>query len=563
LTLAYFAYVLGKFLHSKTVAAVFIVLFMVFLTNSWEHNLYASYPFAFHLSMLAVISSAHFLHLYITTGQRSYLVSSAIGYGLAIAAYEQFTVYALFLLGLLYFRQSPTATGKLKQFLRISLPFIIVVGLYLLLVIGFKNMVPGKYEGTQFARFDIAAFFVTLKTFILSSLPVYVPLGYANRIAREVPDYKLSLDGIVESFRLLWVIKALIAAALITWALESSDYRNNRATLVKHASIMLLLLVFSVLLVSASAKYQDWVMNHGVLAYSSPTYFAQLFAAALVALIACALAEADFVNKLHPGAIFVGAALALTPIVAVTEYHNNNVLAWQRNSANKWHAIESMSASGVLRGIPVGSMIYAPEFMQTGGIASMREGYWGAYLRAKFGINVDITGDRNKYLNEEYSGKRYVISYQSVRPYELYHANITKDISPEYGFNISDNELTGFYGEEKDGAGVTFRWSKKASSLSICNGSNHALNLEFMARVRTDESKLEPLKVCMIGECRDYLLSNVATLIREKRTYPSGCITVTFETAARPVFAPLDSRTMYFQLFDVRLEKVEPKDTAN
>lgn len=554
LTTSYFAYVLGKYLHSKTVASVFLVLFMVFLTNSWEHNLYASYPFAFHASMVAVIGSAHFMHSYRITGKRSYLVPSAISYGLAMGAYEQFTVYALFLLGVLFFWQTPVATGRLRQFLKLSVPFFIVIAIYLLLVIAFKIMVPGKYVGTEFARFDIVAFFVTLKTFILSSLPVYVPIGYAQRIEANVPDYKLSLAGIVDSFRLLWAMKALVAAALITWSLKSPDYQSNRATLVKHTGSILLLLFLSVLLVSASAKYQDWVTNHGALAYSSPTYFAQLLAAAFVAVIVCAVGGVGIVSKLRPGALFVGVALLLIPVVAVIEHHNNNVLAEQRDSANKWHAIESMSVSGVLRAIPAGSIIYAPKFMQTGGIASMREGYWGAYLRAKHGINVEVTGDYNKYLSSEYFGKRYIINYHSIQPYEFYHANISQDISPVRAVEIPNNESTGFYGEEKDAAGVIFRWSKKASSLSLCNGSNVALHLDFMAKVRCDGLRPEPLRVCMLGECRDYRLSSEATLIREKRVFQPGCTTVTFDTAARPVHAPLDPRTLHFQLFDIMFE---------
>lgn len=563
LTVSYFGYVLGKYSRSKTVVSVFLVLFMVFLTNSWEHNLYASYPFAFHVSILAAIGCAHFLHQYRATGNRSSLILSAIGYGLAIAAYEQFTIYALFFLGLLYFWNRPFAGGDLKELVRDALPFFIVATIYLLLVVGFKIVVPGKYEGTELARFDIAAFFLTLKTFILSSFPVYIPLGNEKLIAENVPDYELSLVRIIENFRWLWIVKALVAAVLVTWALRTSDYRSNRVALIKLTATLLLLLVLSVLLVSASAKYQDWVVNHRVLAYSSPTYSAQLFAAALVAVIVCAVGRTGLVSKLHPGELFVGAALVLTPVIAVTEYHNNNVLAWQRNSANKWLAIESMSTSGVLRALPPGSIIYAPEFMQTGGIASMREGYWGTYLRAKHGIDVDITGDRDRSYSSEYFGKRYIINYNSIYPYKLYHANISEVTEPEYVVNIPNDESTGFYAEEKDVTGMIFRWSKKTSSLSLCNGSNKTVNLEFRVKVRTDGLRLEPLTVCMLGECRDYRLSNEATQIREERVFPPGCAAVTFDATARPVHAPLDSRTLYFQLLDIKFEKKSPKDPAN
>jgi hypothetical protein len=376
-----------------------------------------------------------------------------------------------------------------------------------------------------------------------------------NRIAVDIPDYKLSVNGIVEAFRLTWAIKTLIAATLITLALKTSDYHNSRRTALKQAVLLMMLLILSVLLVSASSKYQDWVVNHGVLAYSSASYSAQLFAAAIVALLVYSAGGSRLINKLHSAVIMVIVTILLTPVVAITEFHNSNVLATQRNSANKWHAIESMIASGVMTSIPSGSIIYSPEFMQTGGIASMREGYWGAYLRAKHGINIDITGDVIKYNATEYFGQRYLINYQSRPPYEFYNAYLLPDRSSGFTIYLPDYELTGFYGKETDASGSVFRWSKNSSTLSVCNGSNQNESAEFLAKIRTDAFRPEPLTICLLGKCRDYRLSNETTHVREKRHFPPGCSTMTFDTAAKAVHAPQDPRKLYFQLLDANVEK--------
>jgi hypothetical protein len=268
------------------------------------------------------------------------------------------------------------------------------------------------------------------------------------------------------------------------------------------------------------------------------------------------MAETNSFRKLHSNKKFLIILISITPIITIIEYHNDKILSTQRNSANKWHAIDSMSVAGVLGSIPAGSIVYAPEFMQTGGISSMREGYWSTYLKAKYDINIEITADKNKYLDKNYIDKRYIITYQSQSPYKMYHANLNKDISPEYEFFILNNERNGFYNEEKDNNGVIFRWAKKNSTLTICNNSKDGLGLELTSKVRTDNFKQYPLRVCLLGLCSDYNLNNTPTLIKEKRLFPQGCSSVNFETKSSPVFAPSDSRIMHFQLFDIEINKV-------
>lgn len=554
LTLAYFGYVLKNYLQSNAVALVFIVFFMVFLTNSWEHNLYASYPFAFHVSMLAVIGSAHLLYIYTKNNNIHYLWSSAILYGFAIAAYEQFTVYVVFFLGFLYYQKRLIKKENFSKIIRISFPFVLILLVYISLVIGFKYLFQGRYEGTQFAKFNILSFLITIKTFIYSSLPIYVPLKYESQITSQVLDYKISIYSLIENFKFLWALKIIISSTLITFALKQSNWKERSYSTLKVILIIIILLIFSIFLISLSSKYQNWVIFSGTIAYSSSTYFAQFFAAALVSVLLCTVASTISVIRLHPLTVFLCTTLLLTPIVAVTEYHNNNLLTLQINSANKWKAIDSLSGSGALRDIPPGSIIYAPEFMQTGGIASMREGYWSSYLRGKYGIHLDITAERDRYLSHEYFDKRYTISYKTIWPFEYYTVNIIKDSLNDYEYYIKNYELNGFYNEEKRG-GVTYRWSKNTSSLSICNSGNNATNLSFSSKVNTDKLKEDPLRVCILRECRDYLLSSKETSIQENRLFPPGCSKVTFATDASAVHAPSDSRSLYFQIYNIEINK--------
>lgn len=459
------------------------------------------------------------------------------------------------------FRGKEVKGGRVKEYLRLLLPYLIVVVLYLLLVFGFKSFAGGRYEGTEFGGFDLVNFFVTLKTFILSSFPLYVPVSYEKHIVAVIPDYRLSFAGISEGFRVVWILKAGIAASLVAMALKTHDYKKDCRLVLLHLVTLLLLLILSVLLVSVSSKYQSWVVHSGVLAYSSSSYVAQLFAAAIVAVLFCWLSSVRFINKLPTVAVFFIGIIILSPVIVIIEFHNDHVLATQRDSANKWHAIESMNASGVLASVPSGAIIFAPEFMQTGGIASMREGYWGAYLRGKHGIDIDITADHVKYYDPMFYGRRYSINYQSKPPFVHYNACLVPS-SSGHKVHIHDNETTGFYGQETDGAGNIYHWSKSASMLSLCNGSNKTENLEFSAKVRTDQLRKEPLRVCLLEKCTDYQLSQETTLVRETADIPPGCSTITLQTLATPVYAPLDSRRLYFQISDLRVKENSHEDTG-
>jgi hypothetical protein len=484
--------------------------------------------------------------------RQKYLIIAVILYCVAIFTYEQFVVYLMFFLALIFLLPRPDTYSMKRSFL-IALPFLLSTAIYLIIVFAFKHYVPGTYAGTTIAVFDIVRIAKTLKTFVASAFPLYLPFSYVGRINHSTPNFNYSISSIIENLQYIWVFKALIISALVVRTLAKLDYTSTRMQILRQAGTLFLLLIMSVSLISLSVKYQDWVINQGALAYSSSSYVAQICAAALIALLLTYVSNSKLA-KLFPF-IFHGLVVgSISYIVLVTEMHNADVLAEQKNSANKWAAIESLYRSGDLGAIPSGSIIYAPEFMQTGGIVTMREGYWASFLAVKYGVNLNITGEANELYNPRYSGKRFDLKYDSSYPNDEYSVVLSPSLLGDYFVYIPDYEKTGFYGKEFDG-NHQFQWSKKVSSLIICNGTEKDTAIVFTAIVQNDAERAKPLTICYLHQCNNYLLSSTPTRLEERYVLPAGCSYINFRTDDPAVNAPNDSRLLYFRISDLKISK--------
>jgi hypothetical protein len=548
-----FSFTLRNYIKSKSVSIIFIILFLAFFTNSWEHNLYGSYPFAFHVSITSIILSGYFLLKYLVGSRQKYLISAVILYCVAIFTYEQFVVYVMFFLALIFMLPRTDAYSMKRSFL-ISLPFLLSTVIYLIIVFAFKHYVPGSNVGTTIAVFDIVRIAKTLKTFVASAFPLYLPFSYVGRIYHSTPNFNYSISSIIENLHYIWAIKALIVSALVVRTLAKSDYTSTGMQILRQAVTLFLLLIMSVSLISLSVKYQDWVINSGALAYSSSSYVAQICATALIALLLTYVSNSKLA-KLFPFIFYSLVIASISYIVLVTEMHNADVLADQKNSANKWAAIESLYRSGDLGAIPSGSIIYAPEFIHTGGIASVREDYWASFLALKYGVNLNITGEISEFYNPRYKGKRFELKYDSRYPNDKYSIVLRHSLLGDYFVYIPDYGKTGFYGWEFDGNGHPFQWSKNASSLIICNGTEKNSAVVLTAIVQTDAERDKPLIICSLDHCNNYLLSSTQTKIEENYIVPPGCRDINLRTDSAAVNAPNDSRSLYFRISDLEISK--------
>lgn len=543
-----FSLTLFTYIGSKTVSILFCILFLAFFTNSWDHNLYGSYPFAFHVSITCIILSAYFLHKYLNCLRQKYLIVSVFSYCMAIITYEQFLIYLVFILFTILFSPHKKFAFSINHSFKIALPFLFFSALFLFTWFIIKYLMPGTYSGTSFADFNFFRFSKTLGNYIASAFPLYIPFHYVDRIEHGAASY----DNYTICF--IWVAKSLIISALTFRTLSRSDYIPPTKMISRQSLAIFLLLIMSVLLISLSEKYQHWVIDAKSLAYSSSTYCAQLLGAALIAVLLTYISTTK-IAKSYPLTHFAFMIACITYIVLVTEMHNYDVLAEQKNSANKWAALDSLYHSGRLSEIPSGSIIYGPKFIQTGGIVNLSERYWSSFTLAKYNIAVNITGDIYKLCDPKYIGKKFYLDYISHYPYSKYSVVITKSNLNNYPITIPNYEQTGFYGVEYDTSKKPFRWSNKSSSLIVCNPTDKPVDVVFIATVQTDAVRTNPLTICFLEHCNNYLLSSVPTKVKENYILPPGYHSIYFRTDAEPVNAPNDPRSLFFTLRDFEIKE--------
>lgn len=557
IVIVFFAITAGKYLQSRSVAIIFATFFLVFLTNSWEHNLYGSYPFAFHVSMLGAIASGYFLWYYVNTLRRIYIVLAILSYSVALFTYEQFLVYVSFYITYSYVALSRKDSEANLQRKVAIFSYLSLMGVYISIVMLYKLFTPGHYEGVEMAAFDLQSFFKTIKVFLFSAFPIYLPLHYEGRVANGLDGYTLTFGWLKQNMNLAWALKAVLASFILTKVTDKFDCIDTKKRRLMQAFMVMALIILSVLMISLSVKYQKWVLNSGTLAYSSSSYVAQLFAALLISLLLCYTFTFNVVRQLGMVSKFAVFSVLLLPIIVITEAHNANVLASMKYSANKWRAIDALHQTGQLESLPVDSIIFSPEFIETGGIVTMRKGYWASYTAARYNETANITGDKATFYRPEYLGKRYRLEYFSKSPHDTFKVKLVKESSANIAVYIPDHELTGFYNVENSGSGKKFRWSKRESSLYLCNESDQLKKVRFTSNIWTDGPRSQPLRACVLGICDNYNLSNHETNINIEIDLPPGCHTIDFATKANPVNVSGESRSLYFAISTPEINLVD------
>ena len=538
-----FYVLLNKFSVGREASLLFMVLFLCFFTNSWDHNLYASYPFAFHFSIAAIIISTYYLKNYIDSGARLNLALSSLAYFAAIFSYEQFLAYIVFF-ALLVIYYSFVKQTSWKWVASILTPYVLITAIYLATFMVYRAVTNGSYDGTSLATNDVSRFFRTLFVFTSSAFPLYIPFNYFLRIHNEINGASYSISALALNVVPIWIVKSLVASWLV---LKISDVdgaiAGRRAIFI--AVSLLALVMLSVLLISLSTKYQGWVVDSGALAYSSSSFVAQLCAAAFIAVVTVGLMNTNLARKNRKLTV-LGLLVLLSLIVLVTETNNSIVLSQQMESRNKWLAIELLSTNGVFNNIPENSVILAPDFVHTGGIVNVGNGYWGAYLNMRHGVKINIIDNFEDLYSPMYSGKRYVLKYYSSYPHRNFAIFLQALKIDDQRIIIPEYEITGFYGIEHDEQGREFRWSKNNSSLFLCNGASSERPLIFSASINTDAPRSEPLLVSAFGRINQYPLDNKQVLVVEKYDVTPGCHAVTFQTKAPPVMTTNETRKLFF-----------------
>lgn len=534
---------------------LFTVVFFSLLPNGWEHNLYASYPFAFHFAMSCLLLESLSVLAYIKTGNVSFLVVASILALFAAATYELFIAFSMIPVFYYVFTRTlkisniHTLHGKYLIRLKYSAIAIgLLISAYCLAYFYFKVFVfEGRYAGTE-VSWDLGASVQTMWSFIVGASPGTFAIIKSGALIREESIF----DVLRWAFTNASINNYFIATVVSIYVGHSLLKQESFSLVESHASSIgwcLVLATFAVLLPSISGKYQEWVLVHNVIYYSASSYIASLFLTAVIILLLSWLKSSVLGSIFNRIFVISTVGFCFFSIVLVNQLYSSEISKEQFEAKARWAQIDSIFGSTEIDKLPERSKILAPQSLfLTTGIVHLPQYYWEKYILATYGIRYELTSDLNIFLQGE--GERFeLVESHDTLNYELSLKRY------ESKLDLSIRKTRGFFGLEYDQDGNQFEWSDKNSVLEICNTQFEEREAEISFITVTDGAKDNPLVVCYFDICVDSLLSPEFTEVKLATAFKPGCTEVEIKTEAKRVEAP-DIRALYFQVRNLEIATI-------
>jgi hypothetical protein len=410
-SLLLFYYVVKRFSSSRRLGLLSLAIFLIAVQENWDHNLLTSYPFGFSLGIIIFLAVLLLVDSYCKTKRWPYLLLSLALTFLSFAFYEFFLLYSLLILLVIYWNQDRESgrIARLKRSILAFLPFLATGCVYVAVYVGFRMRFPPDYEGSQLA-FSLAPALRVIWQYSISSFPLYYYSHYGffynahSAMASVNPNSILNLLG---AMRVEWLAKAIIAAAFLACVMGIEDKKLGKRSIAALIGISLFLIVAPTLLVALTPKYQLWVRS-GSLGYTI-NYFS--FFGVVLLIGSLAIWCHDAVTR-----IGVKRAIGLAGIVLVaytslaTDYGNSIVEMDKSLSMDKWRMIDYFATSEEFKGIPEGSVIYAPSLWAYRGNVGIDPSYWSEYI-SKAGRKRIAVREKLEEFEKDIAAKDYKALY--------------------------------------------------------------------------------------------------------------------------------------------------------
>ena len=381
-----------RIFRSSDIAVLITALALAFLPNNWQHNPLTAYPFAYSIAMACLLGSfISFLSWRCGSGIVPGIVTAVL-YFLALLTTEAFALYCtiFFCLSVTTAFDGGSRSYRIKRIARAFSPIAVSLLLYVLLYLLFKRTHPGHYEGVQLAAGNLSRTAAVIWQYATSTLPGYYYFHDSPRmlVAYDGVAPVWGINGLVQSLRVEWIVKAMI----LCW-LCASILRSKGAYVTKRYIGLLplgILAIFApVTLVGLTVKYQHKVIDSHSLGYvhSYFAFFGTAFVLGLLILLGKRLAALSRrLSAVYP--IVVALALAIPSLA--TDRYNYYITRDQQLSNLKWRMIDEVSSTDAIKTIPYRTIIYAPSLWTYRGIVENLPGYWSAYLSWRTGKQLTV-----------------------------------------------------------------------------------------------------------------------------------------------------------------------------
>lgn len=401
---------------SKISGSIAVLLFVVFIQNSWQHNLLVSYYISLLIYCFYLFSVLLFIK-YLKNYNEKTLIFSAIFFFLSLS-YEPIIIYfpLFFFMAVYYFYKKNSdillsAKKSIKPFLYITTGVILFVSIYIYIrffvnadiQVTFESLGYEKSEGNlgysiSFGMEKIKQIVKVIYQFGISAFPTYIyhhSSEFLDSYSQAYLGHRNNLIHILRSSQLIWLVKSMIAGFALFYLLTKQSASKIELKKYLLGVVVSIYLIFAPgIPVSLVTKYQNWV-EMGCMGFIN-TYYS-FFGVIILFTLSLNYISSLFINanfnryiKYFQTGIYILIAFFVSLISVVTDYSNNAYTTSQIQSTYKWKTFDAFLKSVEFKNLPENSIIYAPSLFQFIGIMEIFPPYWTHYAAYKTEETINI-----------------------------------------------------------------------------------------------------------------------------------------------------------------------------
>ena len=421
----YVGFFIEKITQQKYYRFLFIIVFVTFLQDSWDHFLLTSSPLIYTVAFSMFLGSLH-LHSFCEKTRKNALISAGL-LALTLQISEMFFLFFIFyaLFSKLLFKK--------PIFYNLKYHFIFA-GIYLVFYVGFRLMYSSIYVGNSVDSqgFSILNAIQTLLAYSLYTFPsalffshTATGLSDINNVLSYPFDFNLSINPLskfiknvkilifnFDEMNVLWIIKYLLFSWVAFESLKKIKVLTKKTTIF--------LIIFGVLLLfvpnalhSLVGKYQQWAIVGNSKGYVG-TYMSYFGMVILLTLFLVYLKQLQwfdrptYLSKIGLGVVI----LFLFFISTFVSISNEAVFNLKKQSHYRWELMHKLFKTDEFLALNKGSKIYTQGLMTPIGavdrykpLPNQRSDYWDRYVLMKTGQHIQVlegalpqTPSKNDYV---------------------------------------------------------------------------------------------------------------------------------------------------------------------
>ncbi|WMW81891.1 hypothetical protein RF679_06300 [Undibacterium cyanobacteriorum] len=428
------------------IAATF---FLSFFMLKWDGSLLTTYPLLSWLAGGALILALELSARFVSRGSRWALALAMTLFGFSLVNNEGITVLFMFLFFVHTIAlnhavdESTFAIAKLHLRRRsavLLLLFFVVAATYAAIYLAWFLSHPSIYDGHKLGGFKLLNFLKTLTHFSTSGSalhdlisPYSVPFADAIAMTGERKEYFLtrnlqrslhdpsSLLVCIVTIFLMWNLLKNVSgksSALIKQATASSfassvsssasTWAKSRWSLQKRMYFGLLIglsvAILPIIPVALTSKYQTWVMESQIQAYSH-TIFSHFGWSCVFAFVMLVLFEKLAARTVLRNFLLGVVALFSGLIASQAFTANDDMAADMRNESGRWYILQKLLE--VNQQSLKSDYVWVPRFASGSWYSSVDRDYWTQYAKKRYGDKTVIGADGPDLVAQS---KNYVVS---------------------------------------------------------------------------------------------------------------------------------------------------------